>query len=145
MVSTKFLVDTKMDRRSMVVAGEPIRITKNGRRYFSRAHKEAVLAKCLESGASLAAVALANGLNANLVRKWVRQGEALQSSSAQLVPVVIDPERTVPRTADKRVRPTRPGDGGSIQIRKGTIELVVQGIVDRAQLSVVLEALLRAR
>ena len=61
-----------MDKRSMVVAGEPVRVTGNGRRYFSKAHREAVVAKCLAPGASLAAVALANGFNANLVRKWVR-------------------------------------------------------------------------
>ena len=62
-----------MDRRSVAVAGEPVRVTSNGRRYFSKAHKEAVIAKCLEPEASLAAVALANGFNANLVRRWVRQ------------------------------------------------------------------------
>lgn len=50
--------------------------------------KAKVLAACDEPGASVAAVALAHGLNANLVRKW-RQGRGLKraaittSSSAQ--------------------------------------------------------------
>ena len=61
-MTTKFEVDTKMDRGSRVVSGEPYRITSNGRRYFSKAHKEAMLAKCMAPGASLAAVALANVL-----------------------------------------------------------------------------------
>ena len=73
-----------MDKRSMVVVGGPYRVTSNGRRYFSKSHKEAGLAKCLAPGASLAAVALANGFNANLVRKWVRDrqaGDTLAKSS----------------------------------------------------------------
>ncbi len=69
-------VDTKMDGGSMVVAGEPVRVTRNGRRYFNKGHKDAVVARCLVLGTSLAAVALANGFNANLVRKWVRQRQA---------------------------------------------------------------------
>ena len=44
-----------MDKRGLVVAGEPVRVTGNGRRYFSKAHREAVVAKCLVPGASLAA------------------------------------------------------------------------------------------
>ncbi len=39
-----------MDKRSTVVAGEPVRITSNGRRYFSKAYREAVIAKCLAPG-----------------------------------------------------------------------------------------------
>ena len=82
-----------MDKRSMVVAGEPVRVTSNGRRYFSKAYREAVIAKCLAPGASLAAVALANGLNANLVRKWVRRGQArnaVTTKAAKLLPVMIE-------------------------------------------------------
>ena len=39
--------------------------------------KAKVLAACNEPGASIAAVALAHGLNANLVRKW-RMGRGLK-------------------------------------------------------------------
>ena len=59
-----------VEKGSVVVAGEPYRVTGNGLRDFSKAHKEAVIAKCLAPGASLARVALANDFNANLVRKW---------------------------------------------------------------------------
>ncbi len=48
-----------MDKRTLVVAGEPVRVTCNGRRYYSKAHQEAVVAKCLVPGAALVAVALA--------------------------------------------------------------------------------------
>ena len=42
------------------------------RRRHSRELKAAVLAACGEPGASVAAVAMAHGLNANLVHKWRR-------------------------------------------------------------------------
>ena len=135
----------------MVVAGEPVRVTRNGRRYFSKAHRAAVVAKCLAPGASLAAVALANGLNANLVRKWVRprQGRnALAGTAAKLLPVTIQTEstRVLPGTVARRSGARiGPADFGSMQLRVGSIELVLQGTVDREQLSLVLDALLRAR
>jgi transposase len=136
-------VDTKMDRRSLVVEGEPVRITRNGRRYFSRAHKDAVMAKCLAPGASLAAVALANGFNANLVRKWVRQRQALPKAPARLLPVTLEPEQG--RGANVPAHRAPAGECGSMEIRIGSIELVVRGAVQREPLSVVLETLLRAR
>lgn len=132
----------------MVVAGDPVRVTSNGRRYFGKAHREAVVAKCLVPGVSLAAVALANGLNANLVRKWVRQGQArnaVANPTTKLLPVTIQPERT--RVLPERARSRRGAarsrrvDRGSMQLRVGSIELVLQGTVDREQLSLVLEAL----
>ena len=141
-------VDTQMDKRSVVVAGEPVRITCNGRRYFSRAHKEAIVAKCLAPGAPLAAVALANGFNANLVRRWVVQCQrrpAGSKSSARLLPVTIEPKRTPKAAADGVIRLGRGSEPGSMEIRIGRIELVVHGAVEREQLSVVLDTLLRAR
>ena len=83
------LVDTKMADRGMGLV-EPLRVTRNGRRYFSAAHKRAVVQKCLVPGASLAAVALSCGFNANLVRRWVRQYQE-RSVSTKLVPVMVTP------------------------------------------------------
>ena len=137
-----------MDKRSMVVVGEPVRLTCNGRRYFSRAHKDAIVAKCLAPGASLAAVALANGFNANLVRRWVVQcqtRQALSKSSAKLLPVTIEPERVQRAAAEGVLRLGHATVPGSMEIRIGRAELVVHGAVAREQLSVVLETLLRSR
>jgi transposase-like protein len=141
-----------MDKRSMVVAGEPVSVTRNGRRYFGKAHREAVVAKCLGPGASLAAVALANGFNANLVRKWVRQRQArnaVASPAAKLLPVTVRaeqtrvlPERVVARQTKTRARHS---ECGSMHISVGSIELVVLGTVEREQLSLVLDAVLRSR
>ena len=141
-----------MDKRGMVVAGTPVRVTRNGRRYFNKAHKEAVVAKCLAPGASLAAVALANGFNANLVRKWVRQRQARDASAnpaTKLIPVRIEqePARLLPESLVSRraAAPVSAAQFGSMQLHIGTIELVLHGRVDRKQLSLVLETLLHSR
>jgi hypothetical protein len=44
---------------------------KDGRCQYDKAAKRELVRRCLEPGVSLAGVALAHGLNANLLRKWV--------------------------------------------------------------------------
>jgi hypothetical protein len=46
------------------------------RRRHSEQFKAPAVAACRRPGVSIAAVALANGLNANLLRRWVVQSEA---------------------------------------------------------------------
>ncbi len=43
------------------------------RRNHGEDFKQAVIAACVEPGASVAGIALANGVNANLVRRWMRE------------------------------------------------------------------------
>ena len=45
------------------------------RRRHSAEFKAAVIGECLRPGVSIAAVALAHGLNANMLRKWVIDAE----------------------------------------------------------------------
>ncbi|MCC7326066.1 MAG: transposase [Burkholderiales bacterium] len=37
--------------------------------------KAYAVASCMQSGISMAAVVMANGINANLLRRWVREAE----------------------------------------------------------------------
>ena len=46
------------------------------RRIHSDAFKANAVALCMQPGMSMAAVAMANGINANLLRRWVRIAEA---------------------------------------------------------------------
>ena len=57
------------------------------RRRHSAEFKAKVLAACNQPGASISAVALAHGLNANLVRKW-RLGRGLKRAGVALM---VDP------------------------------------------------------
>jgi transposase-like protein len=49
------------------------------RRRYTEEFKARVAEECRRPGVSIAAVALANGLNANLLRKWVAEREAAGS------------------------------------------------------------------
>lgn len=62
------------------------------RRRHDSEFKQQVLAQCAEPGASVAQVALAHGLNANLVHKWRRLSDAAaQPAAAEFIPVSLAP------------------------------------------------------
>jgi transposase len=71
------------------------------RRVHEAEFKAGVLAECRRPGASVAAVALAHGLNANLLRKWL-QGRGLKRCGLA-VPAVTAPAAKSPA---KRSEPT---------------------------------------
>ena len=128
------------------VAVEPLRVSRNGKRFFSEAHKRAVVERCLVPGASVSAVALAHGFNTNLVRKWIgkhQPARALARSAGTLVPVsVIEPPasstRTSRRSAGKRAAEL---PSGWIEIEIGAARVIVRGKVEAGQLRLVLDAL----
>lgn len=60
------------------------------RRRHSDELKAKVLAACDEPGASISGVALAHGLNANLVRKW-RSGRGANLADAAITPAASKP------------------------------------------------------
>ena len=53
------------------------------RRRFSKAFKAKIVAACQQPGASVAGVALANGLNANLVHRWRRAAKSKTDARPQ--------------------------------------------------------------
>jgi transposase-like protein len=67
------------------------------RRKHSEDFKAQLVAACLQPGISIAAVALANGLNANLLRRWVKEhrdeqqgvGDGRLESVAPLPPTLV--------------------------------------------------------
>lgn len=75
------------------------------KRQHAEEFRQAVVQACGEPGASVAGVALANGVNANLVKKWmatrgvrppgkgVRRGELL-AAGPEFVPVHVAPAST---------------------------------------------------
>jgi transposase len=60
-----------------------------GRRRHSAEFKREVLVKCEVPGVSVAAVALAHGINANLVHKWRRQARPVEQCGASFIPVKV--------------------------------------------------------
>jgi transposase len=132
------------------------------RRQHERSFKAEMVAQCLVPGASVAAVALAGGVNANLLFKWRRDhlramracGAASSSSSSSsssstvLVPVHVAPDvdsgsqllaPASPATAVPVARATR--NAGVIELDIGGVQLRLRGPVDEASLCSVLRAL----
>lgn len=78
-------------------------IPRRTRRTHSEAFKQSVISACSEPGVSVAGVALANGLNANQVRRWMRErgvelpnrrrseAVAARDAAAGFVPVALVP------------------------------------------------------
>jgi hypothetical protein len=63
--------------------------------------KPAIVAECLALGASVAAAALAHGVNANLVRKWIEKARPSTKAEADVswFSVVLDPSSQPHRDA----------------------------------------------
>lgn len=106
---------------------------RSNRRVHSSRFKAQVIAECRQPGASVAAVAIAHGLNPNVVRKWLaghglkRMGapapaprSTTQTPALQFIPVnLTQPEhRCAPA-------PEAPGDI-RIELQRGALHLKLQ-------------------
>lgn len=95
---------------------EPTSTTVRRRRHGASL-KAQILPECERPGASIAAVAMAHGVNANLVHKWraravKRQDTAVTAPDVSFVPV---PYR-LPATAGGKIRQKRVSPFGSLSI-----------------------------
>ena len=68
------------------------RVGRDGRRRYDPESKARLVAACLEPGISISGLALSHGINANLLRKWVKDareaGCTAVSSQSPFIPVV---------------------------------------------------------
>ncbi len=62
------------------------------RRNHTEEFKQAVIAACCEAGASVAGIALANSVNANQVRRWMRE-RGIEPPSRSVPARLISPAR----------------------------------------------------
>ena len=71
------------------------------RRRHGKEFKEKVLAECAQPGASVAGVALAHGINANVVHKWRRQavGGVQAAPMPAFVPLALAAPTATPAAA----------------------------------------------
>jgi transposase len=88
------------------------------RRRHSKALKAEVLDACQQPGASVAAIALAHGLNANLVHKW-RRNVAQTPATVSLSPV----DGFVPLPMESAAPP--PDADIRIELRRGAVTMNV--------------------
>ena len=67
------------------------------RRLHSDEFKAQAVAACMQPGMSMAAVAMANGINANLLRRWVQAAE--MRPDTEQAPALPAPKRPAAQTA----------------------------------------------
>ena len=122
---------------------------KRSRRQHDRAFKEELVLQSLEPGASVSAIALSNGINANVLFKWRREqrrAAAVREAPAVLLPVGVMPQAevtTVPAPIATTPKPL--ARSGVIEMDIAGVQLRVRGPVDEASLCSVLRALRQAR
>ena len=67
-------------------------VGRDGRRRYDPGSKARLIAACLEPGVSISGLALAHGINANVLRRWVKDakesGSPATSSRSAFIPVV---------------------------------------------------------
>jgi transposase len=147
MVSTMKMVDTKKEVGLNVAAG--VRVNRTGRRSYTPQYKREVVRQCTEPGVSVAAIALAHGINANLVRRWmVRQQRKLKVSVPKvpaMLPVTIQAATGVLAASDaiKPAPKRRPPVIAAIEIEIYGARIHVRGDIDGAALRTVLDTLAR--
>lgn len=157
---------TVIVERAQLVA----RTRADGRQVYRKEGKAALVAACAEPGASVAAIALAHGVNANLLRKWLTRActrnrtwsdqrpEALtrlhatagspaaaRTSAAQFFAVELAPtpaERLMSPVVCPTAAPTPAINApGTISIQLGEARIDVCGVVDREALQRVIDCL----
>jgi transposase len=130
------------------------------RRQHDRAFKAELVEECLVPGASVAAIALAGGINANLLFKWRRDhllskqlSSAASSASALLIPVHVAPGMDADTGNSQSIAPSPASTSMAVATQRsarsaGVIELDIAGAVfrlrgpiDEASLCIVLRAL----
>jgi transposase len=104
--------------------------TRRRRRIHSDEFKANAVASCMQPGMSMAAVAMAQGVNANLLRRWVRDAE-MKSGTTVVSATTADAPRAqeaktvfVPVSLPAPVPPAQAADI-RIELRLGPIAVTV--------------------
>lgn len=132
----------------MHIMDKPVVREPRRRREHSAEFKKDLVARSLEPGVSVAAIAMDAGINANLLFGWRRKHQnaiaqggvvAPGRPAAVLLPVSIETAATE-RPCAPSTPPVRSG-GGTIEIEIGSARVRLRGGVDEASLRTVLTAL----
>ena len=118
------------------------------RRLHDRAFKDDMVAQSLVPGASVAAIAMKGGINANLLFKWrrehVRAKDVVARTGATLLPVCVIADAAVVPSPPPTATASRGARPGVIELEFAGALLRLRGAVDEAMLSSALRALRRS-
>lgn len=106
------------------------------RRHHPEEFKLAVIEACCEPGASVAGIAMANGVNANQVRRWMRERGIEPPTRRVAMPVLDTAPAMAPAFVQLPMAPAAASGDIRIEIRRGdtgiTVEWPVQASGDCA-------------
>ncbi|WP_373415104.1 transposase [Ensifer aridi] len=75
-------------------------VGRDGRRRYDPASRDRLVAACLKPGVSVSRLALEHGVNANLVRKWIKKAKQVRpvpgAVASAFVPVQLAPGGNLP-------------------------------------------------
>lgn len=121
------------------------RVSGRTRRLHDRAFKDELIAQSLVPGASVSAIAMTGGINANLLFKWrrdhVREKDEVAPAGATLLPVCVMPDVTPMPSSQSTAVVSRGARPGVIEVEIAGAQLRLRGAVDETALSTVLRAL----
>lgn len=103
----KKMVDAIVKQESDVKTGV---VGVRTRRTYSKQFKAEVAEQCLMPGASVSAIALSHGINANVIRKWLPPGPAPVPVPVARAPVLL------PVTIAPDAPPAQPGAAQPIEL-----------------------------
>ena len=115
------------------------------RRYLDVEQKRRIVEETLAEGTSVAQIARAHGVNANLVFNWRRlyqAGQLCRRGGNKLLPVRVTGEDT-PRSSTPGDRAPVASSAGTIYIQLRDVHVRVDGSADPGLVRVVLECLAR--
>ena len=100
------------------------------RRHHPEEFKQAVIAACCEPGASVAGIAMVNGVNANQVRRWMRE----RGFAAPTQRVAISPAAEMsPAFIPVALAPAAPESAAiRVEIRRGNTAVQIDWPTDAA-------------
>jgi len=104
--------------------------TRRRRRRHSDEFKADLVAACMQPGISIAAVAMANGVNANLLRRWVTEAEMKPSASDGSAQIAVTASKLptapafVPVSLPSPATPT-PSPDIRIELQRGATAVTV--------------------
>jgi transposase len=108
---------------------------RDGRCVYDKQAKRELIRRCQQPGVSVAGMALAHGLNANLLRKWITVASTRRGSLTSAAPILLPVTTQSPA-------PVSPSDGHlEVVLPGGTVR--IRGSVSRVALQVVIDCLSR--
>jgi transposase-like protein len=109
---------------------------RNGRCMYDKQAKRELVRRCQQPGVSVAAMALAHGLNANLLRKWITMsGRGRRGEDERAVPMML------PVTMQRPMPAASNAGDLEVVLPGGTVH--IRGHVSREALQVVIDCLSR--